>query len=111
MSRCAASNAGASGRWVSPPPAEYNTRMAQHPDVLILGGGVIGLTTAYFLTRSGARVEVLDKGDLGQESSWAGAGILPPTLPLGRARTPPDLLAAHSALLHPQMAEELRAAT
>src|SRR5438876_6848641 len=85
--------------------------MAQHPDVLILGGGVIGLTTAYFLTQAGARVEVLDKGDLGQESSWAGAGILSPAPPVGRARTPHDLLAAHSARLHPQMAEALRAAT
>lgn len=85
--------------------------MAQHPDVLILGGGVIGLTTAYFLTHSGVGVEVLDKSDLGQESSWAGAGILSPAPPIGRARTPHDLLAAHSARLHPQMAEELRAAT
>jgi len=82
--------------------------MAQHPDVLILGGGVIGLTTAYFLTRSGARVEVLDKGDLGQESSWAGAGILSPAPPVSRARTPHDLLAAHSARLFPPLSEELR---
>src|SRR5437867_5574758 len=91
--------------------AVYNTRMAQHPDVLILGGGVIGLSTAYFLTQAGARVEVLDKGDLGQESSWAGAGILSPAPPVGRARTPHDLLAAHSARLHPRMADQLRVAT
>ena len=29
---------------------QYNTQMATHPDVLIVGGGVIGLSTAYFLT-------------------------------------------------------------
>src|SRR5215472_138642 len=82
--------------------------MAQHPDVLILGGGVIGLTTAYFLTRAGVHVEVLDKGDLGQESSWAGAGILSPAPTLASARTPFDLLAAHSARLFPQLSEDLR---
>jgi glycine oxidase len=52
--------------------------MAVHPDIAILGGGVIGLTTAYYLAGFGARVVVLDKGDLGQESSWAGAGIISP---------------------------------
>ena len=47
----------------------------QPRDVVIVGGGVIGLTTAYFLTRAGLRVSVLDQGPFGQESSWAGAGI------------------------------------
>ena len=61
--------------------------MSRHPDVLILGGGVVGLTAAYFLARAGARVDVLDKGDLGQESSWAGAGILSPAPPVDRARS------------------------
>src|SRR5437588_55905 len=82
--------------------------MSSPPDVLILGGGVIGLTTAYFLTRAGVRVEVLDKGDLGQESSWAGAGILSAAPSPARARTPFDLLAAHSARLFPQLSEDLR---
>ena len=59
----------------------YNNCMSQHPDVLILGGGVIGLTVAYSLAREKARVEVVDKGDFGQEASWAGAGILPPGNP------------------------------
>jgi glycine oxidase len=89
----------------------YNNGMAQHPDVLILGGGVIGLTAAYFLASSGATVSILDRGDLGQESSWAGAGMIPPAPPLGHARHPFDLLAAHSARLHPILAGELRAST
>ena len=41
-------------------------------DVLIIGGGVIGLTTAYALARDGARVTLLDRQDFGRESSWAG---------------------------------------
>src|ERR1051326_1983499 len=55
--------------------------MGQHPDTLILGGGVIGLSCAYYLAREGVRVTVVDKGDLGQQASWAGAGILPPGNP------------------------------
>jgi glycine oxidase len=84
--------------------------MAEQRDVLIVGGGVIGLTAAYFLAREGVRVEVVDKGDFGQEASWAGAGILPPGDP-GHARTPFDLLRAHSALLFPSLSAELRERT
>src|SRR5947199_336341 len=85
----------------------YNTFMAQHPDVLIIGGGVIGLTTAYYLAREGVRVTVVDKGDLGREASWAGAGILPPGSP-DRARTSLAKLRAHSAAMFPVLSAELR---
>src|SRR5262249_60101676 len=78
--------------------------------VLILGGGVIGLTTAYFLAREGARVEVVDKGDFGQEASWAGAGILPPGDP-ATAQTPFDRLRAASVALFPSLSAELRERT
>ncbi len=84
--------------------------MTAHPDVLILGGGVIGLTTAYFLAREGIRVAGVDKGDFGQEASWAGAGILPPGNPL-QARTPLDQLRAHSAAVFPTLSAELREQT
>lgn len=84
--------------------------MTEHPDVLILGGGVIGLTTAYCLAREGARVAVIDKGDFGQEASWAGAGILPPANP-AFARSPFEQLHAQSAGLLPQLSAELRERT
>ncbi|HYT93023.1 MAG TPA: glycine oxidase ThiO [Gemmataceae bacterium] len=84
--------------------------MTERPDILILGGGVIGLTTAYFLAREGAGVAILDKGDFGQEASWAGAGILPPGNP-AHARTPFDQLRAHSAALFPILSAELRERT
>jgi glycine oxidase len=84
--------------------------MSQHPDVLILGGGIIGLTTAYFLAREGVRIAVVDKGDFGQEASWAGAGILPPGSP-AHARTPFDQLRAGSVALFPSLAAELRERT
>lgn len=47
-------------------------------DVLIVGGGVIGLSLAYELAGQGAKVRLVDRGPLGREASWAGAGILTP---------------------------------
>lgn len=54
-----------------------------HPDVLIVGGGVIGLSIAYFLSKERVSVTVVDQGQPGQEASWAGAGMLPPGNPDG----------------------------
>lgn len=79
-------------------------------DVLIVGGGVIGLTSALFLARDGLAVTILEKGDFGAESSWAGAGILPPSN-LESARSSLDLLRAHSALMHPVLSADLRERT
>jgi glycine oxidase len=84
--------------------------MANHPDVLIIGGGVIGLTAAYFLVREGMRVELVDQGDFGQEASWAGAGIIPPGDPT-KARTPFEQLRAHSFVLFPRLSAELKQET
>jgi glycine oxidase len=88
----------------------YNTVMATHPDVLVIGGGIIGLTSAYFLAKAGLSVEVLDKGDLGREASWAGAGIIPPGNP-DRAATPIDKLRAIGSIRFPELTAELREAT
>jgi glycine oxidase len=84
--------------------------MAQHPDVLVLGGGVIGLTVAYQLAREGVGVAVVDRGDFGREASWAGAGIIPPGNSR-HARTPFDLLLARSSELFSPLSQELRERT
>jgi glycine oxidase len=47
-------------------------------DVLIVGGGVIGLSIARSLAWAELRVTLLDRQTPGTEASWAGAGILPP---------------------------------
>jgi glycine oxidase len=79
-------------------------------DVLVVGGGVIGLSLAWDLARHGQSVHVIDRGQPGREASWAGAGILPPA---NRAAAihPYDQLCGMSAELHPQWARELTAFT
>jgi glycine oxidase len=47
-------------------------------DVAIAGAGLIGGSIAWGLASAGLRVGLFDKGDPGQEASWAGAGILSP---------------------------------
>src|SRR5438552_13613758 len=79
-------------------------------DLLIVGGGVIGLTTAYALARDVAQVTLLDRQDFGRESSWAGAGIISPGNP-ERAATPYDKLRALSSVAYPTLADELRERT
>ncbi len=76
-------------------------------DVVILGGGVIGLTAAYFLAREGVRVRLLERGGVGREASWAGAGILPPSH-WPTAHHPFDRLRALSGRLFPELSSELR---
>ena len=83
----------------------YNDNMA-HPDVLIVGGGVIGLTCGYFLAKEGLAVEVLDRGPLAAEASWAGAGIIPPGNPDG-VRSPYDRLRAISSQMFQPLSAEL----
>lgn len=52
-----------------------------HPDLLIIGAGVVGLSSALELAKRGARITVLERRHAGAESTWAGAGILSPLLP------------------------------
>ena len=49
--------------------------------VAVIGGGIIGSLTACYLKKRGADVILLERGDMGRESSWAGAGILCPIHP------------------------------
>ncbi len=46
--------------------------------MVVLGGGVIGLSIAYELVCRGHWVQLIDARKVERQSSWAGAGILPP---------------------------------
>jgi glycine oxidase len=45
-------------------------------DCIVVGGGIIGMLTALELGRAGLSVLLLERGELGREASWAGAGVL-----------------------------------
>ena len=45
-------------------------------EVIVGGGGIIGLSVALELARKGLRVRVLEKGRAMSEASWAAAGML-----------------------------------
>ena len=47
--------------------------------VVVIGGGVIGLTTAYHLSRAGAEVTVVDAGGTGTGASRVNAGWVVPS--------------------------------
>lgn len=50
-------------------------------DFVVIGAGVNGLAAAARLLQQGASVTVLEQGQVGRESSWAGGGILSPLCP------------------------------
>src|SRR5262245_1614976 len=79
-------------------------------DVLIIGGGVIGLSLAWQLAKRGRMVRVVDQAEIGREASWAGAGILP-AAKYQASQHPYDQLRGMAAELHASWAAELREAT
>lgn len=80
------------------------------PDFLLLGGGVIGLSIAYELAGRGHQVVVIEKGELGREASWAGAGLLPPANQAA-ALEPQEQLRGLSHRLFPEWSAQLREET
>jgi D-amino-acid dehydrogenase len=56
----------------------------REPDVLILGGGVIGLACAHYLLQAGRSVRVLEQGRVGAATSHGNCGTITPShaLPL-----------------------------
>ncbi len=82
----------------------------QNSQILIVGGGVIGMLTARELTLRGADVLLLERGEPGRESSWAGGGILSPLYPW-RYPAAVNQLAFHSQTLYPALCDELREQT
>ena len=74
-------------------------------DVIVIGGGIIGLSLAIALRKRGATVLVVERGEPGREASHAAGGMLV-DCPL---ETPPVLqsLVTASARVYPEFAYEL----
>ncbi|HZB47250.1 MAG TPA: glycine oxidase ThiO [Pyrinomonadaceae bacterium] len=79
-------------------------------DVVVVGGGVMGLAAARALARRGSGVVLVERGRVGAEASWAAAGMLAPQAEADRRDEFFDLLCAGRDL-YPAFADALRAET
>ncbi|WP_152220447.1 glycine oxidase ThiO [Pseudomonas sp. SCB32] len=80
------------------------------PDVIVVGGGVVGLLSAWTLGQAGAEVLLLERGETGREASWAGGGIVSPLYPWRYSRAVANL--AHwSQDFYPGLGQRLLADT
>lgn len=50
--------------------------------IVVVGGGIVGLATAWHLQRGGAEVSVVERQEIAAGSSWGNAGWLAPALTL-----------------------------
>ena len=53
--------------------------MKHESEVLVIGGGVVGICSAYYLTERGRTVTVIDKGEVCSGSSYGNAGLIVPS--------------------------------
>jgi glycine oxidase len=75
-------------------------------DVIVVGGGIIGLTLSIALNKRGLRVLVVERGEPGREASHAAAGMLADcTIETPAALQP---LATASARMYPEFVHELQ---
>lgn len=61
--------------------ANVSTQQSADRDIIIVGGGVIGVCCAYFLAKRGARITVLDREQVGRAASYGNAGCIAPGHP------------------------------
>ena len=54
--------------------------MSEHSaDVLVIGGGAIGVCSAYYLSKQGRKVLLVEKGEICSGSSYGNAGLIVPS--------------------------------
>jgi D-amino-acid dehydrogenase len=63
--------------------------------VIILGGGIIGMFSAYYLARSGYRVTVIDKNPEGGETSVNNGGLIVPSFATAPSISVADVLSTY----------------
>ncbi|MGG4168160.1 glycine oxidase ThiO [Rossellomorea vietnamensis] len=84
--------------------------MAKQYDVLIVGGGVIGCSILYQLSKRGKKVLLIEKNQLASRASGAAAGMLGVQTEL-KGGSPLYRLAQKSRNMYPVLAQELKEVT
>lgn len=54
--------------------------MNRKADVIVVGGGVVGVSAAYFAASAGADVLIIEKGEIGSGATTASAGLIVPDM-------------------------------
>ena len=64
--------------------------MKYNSEVLVIGGGVVGICSAYYLAELGKKVTLVDKGEVCSGSSYGNAGLIVPShsIPLAAPGVP-----------------------
>ena len=81
--------------------------MTTHTEVVIIGGGVMGCATAYYLARRGIKSTVFEQHTFGWGASGATAGVVGPLWHVPHENRPFFDLALKSLRMFPALAEEL----
>ena len=87
-------------------PRSFTIAEVKTWDVIIIGGGIIGLSLSLALRKRGATVLLVERGEPGREASHAAGGMLVDCL----LETPSALqsLATASARMYPEFVHELQ---
>lgn len=72
-------------------------QLSPYPEVVVIGGGIIGATITYALARRGRQVTLVERETIGNGTSQATAGIVSP---LDQRHYPPELVELLSRSLH-----------
>lgn len=97
-------------------PAQFENVKAERgnirnmSDILIVGGGIIGMLTARELSLAGMKVTIAEQANAGHESSWAGGGIISPLYPW-RYPDPVSELAKWGQEFYPELIDEINSET
>jgi glycine oxidase len=79
--------------------------MNQSTDVVIIGGGVIGCSIAYQLSKAGIQVSIIEREEIAAEASSAAAGLLAPAGVLTGPKAGADLFLASWSITAELIAE------
>lgn len=75
--------------------------------VVVIGGGVAGLSIGWRLRQAGAEVTVLERAQVARGATWASAGMIAATAEIEEGDSPAAQMARRSAILWPQFAQEI----